>query len=38
MRVRDIVTEQRHVVLNFEDEQLKNITGEVIPKVDDSNR
>ena len=36
MRVRDIITEERHVVLNFEDEQLKNITGEVIPKVDDS--
>ena len=34
MRVRDIITEKRHVVLNFKDEQLKNITGEVIPKVD----
>jgi|TARA_B110001469_G_C9447770_1_gene226398 outer membrane protein assembly factor BamE len=35
MRVRDIVIERRHVVLNFEDEKLKTITGEVIPKSDD---
>jgi len=35
MRVRDILIEQRHVVLNFKDEKLKNITGEVIPKSDD---
>ena len=35
MRVRDILIEQRHVVLNFKDEKLKNITGEVIPKFDD---
>ena len=32
MRVNDIVIEKRHVVLNFVDELLKNITGEVIPK------
>ncbi len=32
MRVNDIVLEKRHVILNFVDELLKNITGEVIPK------
>ena len=32
MSVDDIVIETRYVVLNFADEQLKNITGEVIPK------
>jgi len=36
MRVRDLVIETRHVVLNFADEQLKNITGEVIPKKDNA--
>ena len=36
MRVRDIITERRHVILNFEDEKLKTITGEVIPKVDNN--
>jgi len=39
MRIRDILVERRHVVLNFEDDKLKNITGEVMPKgeqVDDS--
>ena len=36
MRVRDIVIDQRHVVLNFENEKLKTITGAVIPKFDDS--
>ena len=36
MRVRDIITEQRHVVLNFEGDNLKKITGAVIPKADDS--
>ena len=36
MRVRDIITERRHVVLNFEGENLKKITGAVIPKADDS--
>jgi outer membrane protein assembly factor BamE (lipoprotein component of BamABCDE complex) len=34
MRVDEILIEQRHVVLNFVDEKLKNITGEVIPKKD----
>jgi outer membrane protein assembly factor BamE len=37
-KVDDIVIEQRHVILNFLDEKLKNITGEVIPKVDDSKK
>ncbi len=32
MSVDDIVIETRYVVLNFVDEQLKTITGEVIPK------
>ena len=36
MRVRDIVIERRHVILNFKDEKLKSITGAVIPKSDDS--
>ena len=36
MRVKDIVIEKRHVVLNFADELLKNITGEVIPKKDNN--
>jgi outer membrane protein assembly factor BamE len=36
MRVKDIVIEKRHVVLNFVDELLKNITGEVIPKKDNN--
>jgi outer membrane protein assembly factor BamE (lipoprotein component of BamABCDE complex) len=35
MRVRDVLIEKRHVVLNFVDGKLKTITGEVIPKVDD---
>jgi outer membrane protein assembly factor BamE (lipoprotein component of BamABCDE complex) len=34
MRVDEILIEQRHVILNFVDEKLKNITGEVIPKKD----
>ena len=37
-KVDDIEIEQRHVILNFLDEKLKNITGEVIPKVDDSKK
>ena len=37
-KVDDIVIEKRHVILNFLDEKLKNITGEVIPKVDDSKK
>ena len=36
MKVNDIVIENRHVILNFLDEKLKNITGEVVPKFDDS--
>ena len=36
MRVRDIMIERRHVILNFEDEKLKTITGAVIPKVEES--
>ena len=32
MRIRDIVTERRHVILNFEGEKLKKINGAVIPK------
>ena len=36
MRVKDIVIEKRHVILNFADELLKNITGEVIPKKDNN--
>jgi len=36
MRVRDIITERRHVVLNFEGEKLKTITGAVIPKADNT--
>ena len=36
MRVYDVLVERRHVVLNFEDEKLKNITGEVIPKKEES--
>jgi outer membrane protein assembly factor BamE len=36
MKVNDIVIEKRHVILNFLDEKLKNITGEVVPKFDDS--
>ena len=36
MRIRDIVTERRHVILMFEDDKLKTITGEVIPKVGDA--
>ena len=32
MRIRDIVAERRHVILNFEGEKLKKITGAVIPK------
>ncbi|MDC0183214.1 outer membrane protein assembly factor BamE [Nitrosomonadales bacterium] len=32
MRIYDVLVERRHVVLNFEDEKLKNISGEVIPK------
>ena len=35
MRVKDIMIERRHVVLNFADEKLKRITGAVIPKSDD---
>tara|TARA_B100000787_G_C16176013_1_gene289061 strand:- start:933 stop:1583 length:651 start_codon:yes stop_codon:yes gene_type:complete len=35
MRVNDILIERRHVILNFVDEQLKNITGEVLAKIDD---
>ena len=35
MRVYDVLVERRHVVLNFEDEKLKNISGEVIPKKDE---
>ena len=34
MRVDEILIEQRHVILNFVDEKLKNITGEVVPKKD----
>ena len=34
MRVQDIMIERRHVILNFVDEKLKNITGEVVPKSD----
>ena len=36
MRLNDIVFEKRHVILNFADELLKNITGEVIPKKDNN--
>ena len=36
MRVRDIMIERRHVVLNFENDRLKTITGAVIPNADDS--
>ena len=36
MTINDIVIEQRHVTLNFVDELLKNITGEVVPKSEDS--
>ena len=36
MRVRDILVERRHVILNFEDDKLKNITGEVMPKGEQS--
>ena len=36
MRVDEILIEQRHVILNFVDEKLKNITGEVIPKKDNA--
>jgi len=32
--VDEILIEQRHVILNFVDEKLKNITGEVVPKKD----
>jgi outer membrane protein assembly factor BamE len=35
MRVKDIMIERRHIVLNFADEKLKTITGAVIPKSDD---
>ena len=35
MRVYDVLVERRHVVLNFEDEKLKNISGEVIPKKEE---
>jgi len=36
MRVYDELVERRHVVLNFEDEKLKNISGEVIPKGEEA--
>jgi len=36
MRVDEILIEERHVILNFVDEKLKNITGEVIPKKDNA--
>jgi len=36
MRVDEILIEQRHVILNFVDEKLKNITGEVISKKDNT--
>jgi len=36
MRVDEILIEQRHVILNFVDEKLKNITGEVMPKKDNA--
>ena len=34
MKIDDILIEERHVILNFVDEKLKNITGEVVPKSD----
>ena len=36
MMVDDVLIEKRHVIVNFKDEKLKNITGEVVPKVGDS--
>jgi len=35
MKVDDILIDERHVILNFVDEKLKNITGEVVAKFDD---
>ena len=36
MRVYDVLIEKRHVVLNFEEDLLKTVTGEVVPKGKDS--